>query len=249
MSNHFLKILKFTFIFLIVNNITICYAQQNDVNNVDQNNLAFLICNKVDSLFESDFLIKNGRYFISEFSRTKGHPYFNTNQWTIGSLTLIDKTYPNISLKLDLYHGKLICLIKNKNKEDMPITLNNQIVEKFNIGEHGFVNCNSLSTLPQSGFYEVIYDKDNFKVYAKWSKYYLDYASVEYSGIFEDQKQKFFILKNGKINEITSEREFLNLFGDNKNEVKSYIKQNKIKFFKSDNKELLKLFQFTEKLS
>jgi hypothetical protein len=205
--------------------------------------------NKVDSIFGTDFLLKNGKIYQFEFFRAKGHPYFNTNQWTIGCMEIGEKIYPNIPILFDLYKDKVICKIKGKNNEEIIFEPNNLNVKTFDIEGHKFINCNLLQDIPQHGFYEIIYKSDSLQVYSKWTKVYLDLTTNEYSGIFDKQKQIFFILKDGRFNRIDSDKDLYKLFNADKNKIKSFKKKNKLKLFKSDNKDLKSFFQFLENLN
>jgi hypothetical protein len=249
MPYYLLKTLKFAFLLIVLKSTEICSGQQNTGNETIRNNLIKIACNKVDSLFGTDFLLKNGRIYQFEFFRAKGHPYFNTNQWMDGRMEIGEKIYPNIPLLFDIYNDKVICKIKGKNNEEIIIETNNLNVKVFDIGGHQFINCNLLPNIPQRGFYEIIYKSDLMQVYSKWTKVYLDLTTNEYSGLFDKQKQVFFILKNGRFNRIDSDKDLYKLFNADKNKIKSFRKKNKLKLFKPDNKDLKSFFQFLENLN
>jgi hypothetical protein len=221
-----------------------CFGQTGQLNKIDQFNSISLISIGLDSVFESDFLLKNGRVFIFEFPRAKGYPFFLTNEWTNGNLTINGKLYHNIPLLFDSFHDQLICMVKNRKAESVFVKLNSQCVNMFNIGEHLFVNCNSQPDLPQHGFYEVIYENISLNVFAKWAKKYLDSNTLQYSGIFDEKKPIYYLLKEGKVEIIHSNRDFKGIYRGEKSEIKSFMRKNNIKFFRSNQKELSKLFQF-----
>ena len=70
----------------------------------------------------------------------------------------------------------------------------------------------------------------------------------EYIGEFSPQKRKLLFEINGKRVDISSKHSFLKIFAGESNKIKSFIKKNKIRFSKSDNIELIKLFKYTDSL-
>jgi len=242
------KILRFSLLLILFISNIICFGQQNIIGENTENELINLVSGKVDSLFESDFLLKNGKKYKFGFFRVKGHPYFNTDQWASGSLVLNEKKYSNIMLLYDIFNDKLVCKVTSKNNEEIPLELNCLNVNKFCIGEHVFGNCSFLPALPQKGFYEIIYKSGSLQVYSKWYKAFVYYATPEYLGLFDKQKQEFFIYKNEKLNRINSIRDLFALYNENKSKIKSYIRKYNLKLFKSENQELGKFFQYLDNL-
>jgi hypothetical protein len=239
-----LNVLRHIFIGILLKWTGLCFSQQSDVSEIEQNQSILLIGHELDSILESDFILKNGRVFVFDYPRAKGHPFFMTNSWIEGKLTLKGKLYDHIPLLFDSFHDQLICAIKNKKGENVFIKLNEQSVIRFNIGEHIFINSNSQEELPQHGFYELVYDAGDFRVFAKWIKKYLDSNTLQYSGVFDDRKPVYHVLKNGKVKTISSKHDFFSIYGAKKNEIKSFMKKNNIKLYESNNQELFKLFQF-----
>jgi len=235
----------FYFVFLLISQ-HIGYSQQNNLNN--QGILFQLTNNKVDSIVENDFLLMNARYFIEKYPWAKGKPYYDVSNNSPYKLILGNKTYKNIHLIYDIFEQKLY-FISNKTKENGAILeLNNQFITKFYLDNKIFVNYYELPLLPQLGFYEEIFLGNHLNVYAKWSKGYVDIHTAEYKGEYTAQKRKLFFEINGKMVNLSSKKKFLKMFEGERKKIKSLIKENKIRLSKSNNSDLIKLFNYSDSI-
>jgi hypothetical protein len=240
-----MKILLF---FLLFDTVLVCFGQQNKIDKSFDDKLVDELSSRVDSFFESDFLIKNGRYYIPRYQRVKGHPYFNDNKWTTGNVLLGSCFYPNVQLLFDLYLNGVICAIKLPGNDELPLILNNDIITSFDIGGHSFINSKTTEGLPGNGFYEIIYQDGKLKAYAKWTKKFLNIYTRENLGEFDVQRRILYLSRNGKTYEISSKNIFLNSFGDKKKKIKAYMHKNRMKFIKMTNLEFSDLFRYAGQL-
>ena len=235
----------FYFVFLFLP-APVCNSQQNSTDK--QGNLFLLVNNKVDSFLENDFLLMNARFFINKFQRAKGNPYFETSNDAPGKLVLGKREYNNIRLIYDICDQKLFFVAENTSNKGAILELNDQIITRFYLDDKIFVNCRELPLLPRSGFYEEIFAGKHIKVYAKWSKIFNPWNTDEYIGEFGFQKRRLLFDINGKKVDVSSKHSFLKLFAGENNGLNSYIKKNKIRLFKSNNIDLIKLFKYTDPL-
>ena len=238
--------LKFVFLIIILKFALICLGQKGNTQQTKNDYLVSIINNQVDSILESDFTLKNGRVYTYKFTRAKGHPFFGTKKWSDGRLILKKNVYYNIPLMFDLDINGPICLIKTENNEEHIIIPNKYNVKSFNIDQHCFLNCCSLPFLPQDGFYEVVHDGKNLKVYIKWSKQYENHSVGKYSGYFNKQRPTFYVLLKGKVYKIKSEKNLYELFNHQKKTIKSFIKKHKIKLNSSEQVDVKEFFKYLE---
>jgi hypothetical protein len=241
--------MKILSIIILFNTTLICFSQKTGIDKTVQDNLLKELNFKIDSFFESDFLLNNGRHYIPGFPKAKGHPYFNENKSVSGTLIIGSKLYKGIQLIYNLNQNFVICYIKTGENEELPIRLNNEVVTGFTIDNHVFVNNNTVNGLPPNGFYEIVYENDNIKCYAKWTKKYLKIYTRDYMGEFDSQYRTLYLIVNGVTKEIQSKIGFLNSFGERKKKVKIFMKRNKMRFSQMSNPEFCKVFQFAEQLT
>jgi hypothetical protein len=231
----------FVFLFLLAPR---CFSQQNIIKN--QSDLFLLVNNKVDSSLENDFVLMNARYFIEKYPRANGKPYFDVSNYSPCKLILGNNTYKDIHLIYDIFEQKLLFVLNKTNEKGVIFELNNQVITRFYLDDKVFVSYYELPFLPQSGFYEEIFLGKHLNVYARWSKDYVETITMQNVGEFTSQKRKLFFEINGKMVDISSRKMFLEIFEGERNKIKSFMKGNKIRLFKSNNSDLIKLFSFTD---
>ena len=222
----------------------VCYSQQNSFDK--QGNLFSLLKNKVDSSLENDFVLMNARYFIDKYPRAYGKPYFDVSNYSPCKLILGNNTYKDINLIYDIFEQKLHFGLNKTNEKGIVFELNNQVITGFYLDDKVFVNYYELPFLPQSGFYEEIFLGKHLNVYARWSKDYVETITLQNIGEFTSQKRKLLFEINGKMVDISSKKKFLKIFAGERNKIKSFMKENKIRLFKSNNSDLTKLFSYTD---
>jgi hypothetical protein len=241
---HHFRLVIFYCVALLFNSALVCYSQQNRYDK--QGNLFSLVNNKVDSILENDFVLMNAKYFIEKYPWANGKPYYDVSNYSPCKLVLGNKTYKDINLIYDIFEQKLI-FTSNKTKENgIILELNNQVITRFYLDDKVFINFYELPFLPQLGFYEEIFLGKNLNVYAKWSKGYVDKITAQNIGEFTSQKRRLFFEINGKLVDISSRISFLKIFAGEKNKIKSFMKENKIRLSKSNNNDLIKLFNYCD---
>jgi hypothetical protein len=242
-SNSYRPATFFCFVFLFLLSPG-CFSQQNIIKS--QGSLFLLVNNKVDSSLENDFVLMNARYFIEKYPHASGEPYFDVSNYSPCKLILGNKTYKDIHLIYDIFEQKLHCALNKTNEKGVIFELNNQVITRFYLDDKVFVNYYELPFLPQSGFYEEIFLGKHLNVYARWSKDYVETITLQNIGEFTSQKRKIFFEINGKMVDISSRKRFLKIFAGERNKIKSFMKENKIRLFKSNNSDLKKLFSYTD---
>jgi hypothetical protein len=223
-----------------------CFGQQKKLK--EGSTLFQLVNNKVDSILGNDFLLMNARFLIQKYPRAKGKPYFETTNDTPGKLFLGKKEYNKIRLLYDIYDQKLSFIVENTSNYGTILQLNNQVITRFHLDNKNFVNSCELPILPQTGFYEELFLGKHLKVYARWSKAFVNVTTQEYMGEFTSQKRRLLFIVEGKIVDVSSKHGFLKIFAGKSNQIKSFLQNKKIRFSKSNNIELKKLFEYTDSL-
>jgi hypothetical protein len=190
----------------------------------------------------------NARFLINKYPKAKGKPYFETTYDTPGKLVLGKKEYNDIKLMYDIYDQKLSFLLEKTGNKGTFLELNSQVITRFYLDNKIFVNRGEIPVLPQTGFYEEIFLGKHLKVYARWSKEFIDRFTDEYMGEFSLQKRKLLFDLDGKIVDISSQHGFLKIFTGESKQIKSFLQKKKIRFSNSNNTELIKLFEYTDSL-
>ena len=168
----------------------------------------------------------NGTDYVMYVSRDEEHPYFSIDDWTFGSITYWGEVYEDVPVMFDLSTDQVI----TEHNRGNPIKLIPEKVDGFVISDHTFQRLrNSGTNNIAEGFYERLYDGTS-KVYAKHQKVYReDITTREVIPRFEENI-RYFILKNGVFNQVKKKGSVLDTFEDHKQEIKSFMKKNRIRF-------------------
>jgi hypothetical protein len=238
------RLAVFLYVVLLFISAPVCYSQQNSSDK--QGNLFSLVNNKVDSSLENDFVLMNARYFIDKYPNASGNPYFVVSNNYPCKLVLGNRTYRDIQLIYDIFEQKLHFVLNKTTENGVNFELNNQVITRFYLDDKVFVNYYEVPILPQSGFYEEIFLGKHLNVYARWSKDYVDKITPQYIGEFTSQKRKLLFEINGKMVDISSRKSFLKIFAGERDRIKSFMKENKIRLFKSNNSDVIELFSYAD---
>jgi len=166
----------------------------------------------------------NREYSFSKYN----HPYYLDNEWSKGVLFYDTLQYPVEAIKYDIYQDRILYLNKIYNNA-FPITINNFIVKKFIINTSKFIYKSDFgkksNNIFKPGYYEVLH-QGNVSLYMRWEKY----KKIDNSArSFEYKNNAYFALyKDGKYRKFKNEFKLKILLRDQKNEIKTYLKKNKL---------------------
>jgi hypothetical protein len=170
----------------------------------------------------------NGSAYLAPFQTNSDHPYFETEEWVNGSVIYEGEPYENLDLLYDISNDRLITELYNGS----PIMLINEKLNSFSIGSHHFKKIKNETvnnSLPQSGFYEILYDGTTQAV-ARRQKKRRETIESKTIQVYFDDKDKYFILKNGNFNQVKSKTSVLKLFPDHKQALKQYMRKNNLNY-------------------
>jgi len=176
--------------------------------------------------------------------RDVGHPFLISEGWKRGSIEYDGVNYANVSLMYDVVYDKIV--VQNAYNF-LKIELINERVSSFFMRGHNFVNLShqntSGSSIPQPGFYDLLYDGE-VKVYAKRRKEAIKKLESGITVTKFNTIDKYFIYKGGKYFPVKSKSSVLNVFDDQKAELKKYLSKNKIRFNKYRESAMIELARF-----
>ena len=188
-----------------------------------------------DTELRSQSALYNGSKYIPPEYEPESHPYFSLDDWITGAVYYDAEYFGNVSLMYDLYKAALIA-------EHFPsghaIQLVGDKVQYFEIDGHHFERIHNDSvgnSLPSTGFYDVLYPGTT-KVVARRLKIRREEIRDMSLNIFYDEKNRYFVMKNGVFFPVKNKVSLLKILADRRRSVKRFAKEQKIKF--SQNKEL-----------
>ncbi|CAM3533374.1 hypothetical protein FSS13T_03360 [Flavobacterium saliperosum S13] len=176
------------------------------------------------SLGSENLDINNGTVHVNEFRVLNNkHRYYPSDNFETGNVTYNNQQYFDIPLKYDLY--KDILVYKPQNSGIISINLIHDRVTSFRINNRNFILINSL-LFPLSpiktGYYEENVSGKNFTFYIR---HHRDKREVlKGASVFNefDDNYEYFIKRNGAFNKISSKKDLIKLFPEQKRKINDF---------------------------
>jgi hypothetical protein len=191
-------------------------------------------------------LLYNGRAWRNLYYKIKGDQFLFSTEFLTGSVTVEGKTFNNLLLKYDIFNDELLAItdhgiILQLNKEMIDLFTMKYQDQIFNFKK---LDADSLNSL--SGYVNVLYDGGT-SLYVKYRKEILLLAIENKYDIF-NQINRIFVEKNGKIFKVDSKGELLKLLGDQKHQVRNFIRSNKIRISRKNPDSFKPVIEYYDKL-
>jgi hypothetical protein len=181
--------------------------------------------NTLDTLNENQVLF-NGRLWKNPYYRAKQHQFFLSKDFLNGSLSVNGKLFENLKIRYDLYDDEIMTPTNFR----AIIQLNKQMIDSFSLvfnnRTYRFINTNDNRGKGFSGFVNIIYNGKS-ALYIKYKKE-ITSQDIQSNYMFVQTSTKYFV-KDGISFLVRSKRDLLNLLDEDKGQIKSFIRKNKLK--------------------
>lgn len=208
------------------------------------------LINFSEYVFGKDMRLVNGRIYNQPNMKAKGHPFFVDQNWMSGSVTVNGKTFSGLQLNYDIHNDHLIYLDESPDGSKRIILLNKNQVTRFSLPDHNFVKYESSSrnNITESQYFEILHEGE-VSLFKKWTKDFESNATQEYpNGKFLDTKTTRYVLKSNTLFKVTSKDGLLEVCEDKKEEMKEYLRKNRIHIRKAPDQELAEFIIYYTRL-
>jgi hypothetical protein len=208
------------------------------------------IINFSEYAFGKDFRLVNGRIYSQPYLKAKGHPFFQDIHWTSGSVTVNGKTFSGLQLNYDIFKDQLIFMDETIEGYKRIILLNKNQVTSFTIEDHSFIKLepSDSNNITESQYFEFLYDGE-ISLFKKWNKEFESHATQENpNGVFLDTKTTRYLMKNNDLYKVPDRIALLKVCEDRKEEMKKYIRKNRIDVRKAPDQKLIGLIKYYNSL-
>jgi hypothetical protein len=176
-----------------------------------------------DTLYENQ-LLYNGKIWRNLYYMVKGDQFLFSKEFLPGTLTMVGKTFTNVSIKYDLYNDEILTPLDSGGI----LQLNKEMVDGFSIffqnKTYKFIREDSLEGL--KGYVNVIY-KGKSALYAKHiKKIGLLAEENKYDKFY--QVVRIYFVKDNIVYPITSKSDLFKVLHEDKKEIKDFIKKNNL---------------------
>ena len=181
----------------------------------------------------------NGREYKPYQAARDETPYL-FSQWAIADLEYDGQQYGSVPILLDLRSNAVII-----NYRDGFLQLVKEKLTQFTVNGRKFVFLHPAGL--SADFYELLYD-GNIKIYShRQKKFKEQITGMEIIREFEEQVLLYVIVA-GELHGIKNKKDFLDLFPNQLQTLKTYMRKKKLRFNKNIEKDLIALSMFCDQL-
>ena len=195
---------------------------------------------------QEDYLIMNGKLWRNLYLGVKGNPCFLTGEYLTGDITFNGRVFRDRIFRYDIYNDEIVLWVNSTTT----IILNKEMVNEFDLNYLGekyhVINLGEDSTSILSGFVNVYYEGPT-SLYVKYRKE-IEILAVDNKYDLFIQLHRIFIRKDNQIIQVSGKGELLKILSDRKGELKSYIKQNKLRVAKKEPWSFIPVLEYYDKL-
>ncbi len=239
-------VLSFTLLFIFIGSLQSQLVTQKKQEQLIENQVNLFKRNN-DSVFQSSTEFVAGKLYYPK-GNAFSHPYFNSYNWSKGTIFFQGIAYPVDVIKYDINSDKLVYLLDNGTGA-YPVALENTSINEFLIGGHKFVYLNGNrkddGSVVENGYYELIYS-DKTQFFVKWRK-------NESANPTTMQKEYtpwnlMLVNVNGNYHRVRSESGLCKYMVGFEKEMKTFIKKNGLSISKTDYSDIYKILSHYDKL-
>ncbi len=182
-----------------------------------------------------DAQIYHGNEYIRNGQKALGFPFYESNDMLDGSIYYQGTGYPARKLYYDLVSDEIV--ISNYPQNAL-IALSAEKADSFRIDNHLFVYLPAVKSngLPRDGYYEQLYSGEPGFFARREKKLVTGSGSEEIKYV---QYNSYYVRKNQVYYSVESKSSLLEQFRDKEEEIKKYIRSNKLNFKKDPEKAMV----------
>jgi hypothetical protein len=191
-------------------------------------------------------ILYNGRIWRNKYFLVKEDQFLFSKDFLPGSLTINGKSYKNISIRYDIYNDEIL----TPTNHGSILQLNKEMVDSFTINfenkTYKFINTQEDSLKGIKGYVNVLY-KGESALYVKYKKEILLLAVDNMYDLFT-QINRVYFLRNRIVYKITSKSDFFRILGEDKAQIRDFMKKNKLKVSKKVPESFIPVIRYYDSL-
>jgi hypothetical protein len=235
---------RFIFTFTFFLTLLTAFGFAGDDNNTSE--LVSLNVPEQDTLHEIQILY-NGRLWRNRYYRVKEDQFLFSRDFLPGSITIGGKTFKNLSVRYDIYTDEIMTVTNHGTI----LQMNKEMVDSFNIiyqnKSYNFANIQDDRLKGFRGYINVLF-KGKVALYVKYKKE-IELLAVEKKYDLFYQTHRIYFVKDDLVYQINSKREFFKLLDDQKLQIRTFIKINRLKVSKKVPESFVPVVELYDSLS
>ena len=187
----------------------------------------------------------DGSFYPFRTQALKTHEYFVQDKWDLGTLI-----YKGQAFEVNMLYNTFqdILIIQNTtNAQTMvePLKLSQNLISRFEINSGSFVRLVGDEAPDKTGFYQVLANYSNLKVYVKRMKSQsFENGSEGYPSVAFYTLDYYYLMSANKSIRIKNKKAFFQMFDSHKEEIKEYIRLNNLLIKPGNDVDILILTKF-----
>lgn len=176
---------------------------------------------------ENSSLFRGIEYVETDRMINEKHKFFKTQYFQVGEVTYNGQTFYKVPLKYNIYEDLLLVNLQ-QGQRNFVFQLINDKVNQFQINDHKFRYLKTDNNPDIEGFYEVINEEGQFKIYKKHlqNRREVRDRSIAYIEFSTDNPEYIFKYKNDFF-KFGNPRELFSEFPALKSKIKSFYSKNR----------------------
>lgn len=171
--------------------------------------------------------IYHGSKYAIQDKGVDGFPYFEADILRPGYISYQGTLYTNVNLEYDITSDLVV--VVNFLRDDM-VSLASDKIDSFSIGSHIFIRFSNTSNgLPKKGFYERLCAGEPGLYIRREKKFHFGIGNQVNRYV---ENNSYFIYNKNNYYKTDGKADLLNLFSDHREEMKKYIRSNRLDFKK-----------------
>jgi hypothetical protein len=169
-------------------------------------------------------VLYNGKIWLGRYFNVYGTEFMIEDKFYRADISVNDIRFNNVEVKYDIYNDDLLVNYYNRRI----IILNRENVEEFTLytGDRELLFRNMRERNGLKGYYQVIYE-DNSRLLKKWRKKRAQFViEARYDEFQPDDV--LVLVKDKETYQVKNRRRLLKIFGDNKREIRNFIRRENI---------------------
>lgn len=186
------------------------------------------------SLYGTDDLLALGSPYRPVFRRAKGHQYYSSNEVDVsGQLWIKGVQFSDIPLLYDLELDELVGKVLLADSSTATLVFETIWLDSFILHDQLFYTAESVITSSDTRDYLAFIYRGSNTFFLEFNKSFIDsYNKSTPYGRYSEQRQRILLLKDNELLNITSPKKLFEIFPDKKDEIKAYLKSNRIRYRK-----------------
>ncbi|MBO9615343.1 MAG: hypothetical protein J7619_21770 [Dyadobacter sp.] len=189
----------------------------------------------------------NGRQYYVYDSRMEEHQFYQQRRWLNGMVLYDGQQFDSIPMLYDIFHDELV--IRHFNGDH--VLLQTVKVDSFIVDNHHFARLEAgkdINPQMRTGFYDVVYGGKS-RTLVRRTKSRQEKIVEKKVIAYYPEKNFFYVFRDGRYHSVHTKKSMLELFPEQKRELRKVLRENKIKFRKNRELAIVKMVETYDNLA